>query len=152
MQPESLATTPPAIIEDPAQQPTPPPSQHGPPAHGQPGSLLPADDAGTGTATSTSEEQLARDAAFAASLQESSEKPSASNRLNTPPGTPSPPVLNRITEYEQASTPPVKKREGPEFAVIKKQRSPGDKRSPIQELPNGRWHTASMWKMDYANM
>ena len=54
--------------------------------------------------------------------------------------TPSPPGRNRITEYEQAATPPVRKREGPAFEVIKKSRSPNDKRSPIQELPNGRCH------------
>ena len=48
-------------------------------------------------------------------------------------------LRRRIEEYEKASTPPVagRRREGPAFEVIKKQRAPGDKRSPIAELPNG---------------
>lgn len=80
-------------------------------------------------------EQFALDAAVAASLQDSSEE---SRRLRfSARNTPSPPAYNRITEYEQASTPPVRKREGPGFEVIRKPRNPGDKRSPIQELPNG---------------
>lgn len=52
------------------------------------------------------------------------------------------PVLqsrNRIAEYENASqsSTPRKRTEGPAFEVIKKSRKPGDKRSPISELPNG---------------
>lgn len=84
-----------------------------------------------------SDEQLALDAALAASLEESADyEPYASRRLS-PRSTPSPPARNRITEYEKASTPPVRRREGPAFDVIKKPRVPGDKRSPIAELPNG---------------
>ncbi|KAK5121776.1 hypothetical protein LTR85_004651 [Meristemomyces frigidus] len=133
MQPEpSTATTKTPTESAPETTET---SQHGISAHEPPVSLLPADDAGTGKATA-SEEQLALDAALAASLQESAEQPPARGRLSPPPSTPSPPAFNRITEYEKASTPPVRRREGPGFEVIKKQRSPGDKRSPIQELPN----------------
>lgn len=46
---------------------------------------------------------------------------------------------NRIAEYENASSsasPSRKKLEGPAFAVIKKPRKPGDKHSPIADLPN----------------
>ncbi|KAG9889093.1 hypothetical protein KCV05_g15767, partial [Aureobasidium melanogenum] len=46
---------------------------------------------------------------------------------------------NRIAEYENASSaasPSRKKSEGPAFAVIKKPRKPGDKHSPIADLPN----------------
>jgi len=51
---------------------------------------------------------------------------------------PSTPSRDRITEYERASTPFSKKKpEGPVFEVIKKNRKPGDKRSPIADLPNG---------------
>lgn len=134
MQPEPSAITPSATTESPTAQ-NDDSRKHGLPAHEPPDSLSPADDAGAGT-TIPSEDQLALDAALAASLQESTEKPRSGRRLS-PPSTPSPPALNRITEYEKASTPPVRKREGPAFEVIKKQRSPSDKRSPIQELPNG---------------
>jgi len=46
---------------------------------------------------------------------------------------------NRIAEYENASqsSTPRRRVEGPAFEVIKKSRKPGDKRSPIAELPNG---------------
>ncbi|KAI4726964.1 hypothetical protein E4T49_05202 [Aureobasidium sp. EXF-10728] len=45
---------------------------------------------------------------------------------------------NRIAEYENASaaSPSRKKTEGPAFAVVKKPRKPGDKHSPIADLPN----------------
>lgn len=93
-----------------------------------------------------SSEQIAADAAFAASLQEQlgDVRVDARRRLSAEAvpqkacSTPSPPGGGvRITEYENASTPPVKKRQGPEFEVIKKTRSPGDQRSAIQELPDG---------------
>lgn len=97
---------------------------------------------------SQSGEQIAGNAAFAASLQEQlgDVRANTRGRLNleaesTPKkgsSTPSPPSGGvRITEYENASTPPIRKRQGPGFEVIKKTRSPGDKRSAIQELPNG---------------
>lgn len=98
------------------------------------------------TVPTESNDQIAADAAFAASLQEQlgDVRTDTRRRLNatsTPKKnsqTPSPPSGGvRITEYENASTPPVRKRQGPEFEVIKKTRSPGDKRSAIQELPNG---------------
>ena len=96
--------------------------------------LSSADDAGTDAASA---EQIAADAALAASLQQGDEPPQATRRVSRK-STPSPPSgLNRITEYEKASTPPVRKREGPAFEVLKKHRSPNDKRSVIQELPNG---------------
>lgn len=110
--------------------------KHGISAH-EPVDQLPADhNAGAGTTTDAAD-QLALDEAFARSLQQEAGKPHSAVRLS-PPSTPSPPaVVNRITEYEQASTPPVKRREGPALEVIKKQFSPGDKHSPIQDLPNG---------------
>ena len=101
-------------------------------------SLSPAEHAGAGTTTSTPSEQIAADAAFAASVQGERDVPAQESRRLSPKSTPSPPAgRNRITEYEKASTPPIKKREGPVFEVIKKYRSPNDKSSPIQELPNG---------------
>ena len=50
----------------------------------------------------------------------------------------SPASRNRIAEYENASaaSPSRKKMEGPAFAVVKKPRKPGDKHSPIADLPN----------------
>lgn len=105
-------------------------SQHGIHDSDPAASLHRADDG-----KSDSTEQSALDDAIAASLRDVSDE----NRgLRTRArNTPSPPAYNRITEYEQASTPPVRKREGPGFEVIKKPRSPNDKRSPIQDLPNG---------------
>ena len=101
-------------------------------------SLSPAAVAGTWTTTSTAPEQVAADAAFATSLQTGGDETVQEFRRLSPKSTPSPPPgYNRIVEYEKASTPPIRKREGPAFEVIKKYRSPGDKRSPIQELPNG---------------
>ncbi|EMC92003.1 hypothetical protein BAUCODRAFT_160611 [Baudoinia panamericana UAMH 10762] len=102
-------------------------------------SLSPADNTGAGLATPSADEQLALDEALARSLQDA-DKPRAGSGVSlSPQRTPSPPsaVYNRITEYEKASTPPRNKsREGPAFRVVKKQRSPNDERSPIQELPN----------------
>ncbi|KAK0272504.1 hypothetical protein LTR91_006182 [Friedmanniomyces endolithicus] len=111
--------------------------KHGLRAHEPPVPVSPAIvDGGAGRSLSP-EEQLALDEAFARSLQESADQPRPFNRLSpSPRSTPSPPPVNRVSEYEQASTPPVRRREGPGFEVIKKQRSPNDKRSPIQELPN----------------
>ena len=102
-------------------------------------SLSPAGSAGSGTTTSVSADRVAADAALAASLQGGWEVLAQSGRRLSPQSTPSPPVgRNRVTEYEQASTtPPTKKKSELGFEVIKKYRSPGDKRSPIQELPNG---------------
>lgn len=134
MQSEPSAATPNTIPESAPDHTTP--SQHGRPANEPPVSLSPADNVGAGE-TAASGEQLALDAALAASLQESADQPRLRGRLSPARRTPSPPAFNRITEYEKASTPPVRRREGPEFEVIKKPRSPGDKRSPIQELPNG---------------
>ena len=127
--------------ENPPTEPTDS-RQHGLCVHDPDPALSSADSrvAGTGEQRVSAADQLALDEAFARSLQQGSVgRPRAGGRLNSPPppSTPSPPVANRITEYEQASTPPVRRREGPGFEVIKKQRSPGDKRSPIQDLPNG---------------
>ena len=56
----------------------------------------------------------------------------------SPPNGSSPVVRNRITEYENAtSTSPRRRHEGPAFEVVKSTRQPGDKRSPIADLPNG---------------
>lgn len=98
--------------------------------------MLPADHVIKPTAP-TQDDQLAFDAAVAASLQETASRHSSDGAKLKKRGTPSPPGRNRIAEYEQASTPPVRRREGPGFEVIKRQRSEGDTRSMIQELPNG---------------
>ncbi|KAK5133700.1 hypothetical protein LTR08_007454 [Meristemomyces frigidus] len=130
------STTNPTAITDTAPERRTATSQHGIPAHEPPISLSSADDAGAGQSGDAAE-QLALDAALAASLQESAERPRPSSRMSPPPPTtPSPPAFNRITEYEKASTPPVRRREGPAFEIIRSTRSPGDKRSPIQALPN----------------
>ncbi|KAK4995198.1 hypothetical protein LTR16_007458, partial [Cryomyces antarcticus] len=56
----------------------------------------------------------------------------------SPPKTPSPTPRNRIADYENAlSVLPRKTAEGPVFEVVKRSRKPGDKSSPIGELPNG---------------
>ncbi|TKA69930.1 hypothetical protein B0A55_07985, partial [Friedmanniomyces simplex] len=134
MQPEPTTAPPTATTNSPVPE-NDDSRKHGLRAHEPPVPVSPAiDDAGAGRVVSA-EEQLALDEAFARSLQDSAEKPRPVNRLS-PPSTPSPPAVNRVSEYEQASTPPVRRREGPGFEVIKKQRSPSDKRSPIQELPN----------------
>ena len=136
MHAESSTTHSTATIE-PALDRSSPTSQHGIPALEPPVSLSSADNAGAEQTDATAE-QLALDAALAASLQESAERPTRGGGMSpTPPSTPSPPVFNRIAEYEKASTPPVRRRDGPAFEIIKRIRSPGDKRSPIQELPNG---------------
>ena len=112
-----------------------PPTQHGLRDDDAAPSLSSASDAETGT---TAAEQIARDAAVAASVQDSLGEAASVSRRLSPKGTPSPPAgRNRITEYEKASTPPIRKRVGPGFEVVKTSRSPSDKSSPIQELPNG---------------
>lgn len=88
------------------------------------------------------QDQILADAALAARL-EARDTPNTSSQAagglsgeSTPPLTPAN-GRNRISEYESASTPPLRKATGPGFEVIQKTRSPSDKRSPIQELPNG---------------
>ena len=99
---------------------------------------LSPDDSGAEQTTTTSAEQIAADADFATSLQEGRDVLARADLRSSPQSTPSPPSgFNRITQYEKASTPPVRKKEGPGFEVIKKHRSPSDKTSVIQELPNG---------------
>jgi len=101
-------------------------------------SLRSADDAGAETRTAASVEQISADAALAASLQDAHDAPiQSSGRLSTRSTSSPPSGRDRVTEYEQASTPPVKKKHGPAFEVIKSYRSPHDRSSPIQELPNG---------------
>lgn len=136
MLPESSSLPPTATIEQSTEQTTTS-TQHG----------LLRDDLGAvspphfSAEKTSAEEQSALDTAIAASLQEANrdagKRDSAERGLNAR-STPSPPARNRILEYEQASTPPMKKREGPAFEVIKKPRSPGDKRAPILDLPNGK--------------
>ena len=147
MQPElptASTPAPPVAPQETAASPT----QHGLPDLDTAGVSLPSfspthaeDGAGT------SAEQLAADAAFAASLQEGERPvrheerrlspPSPNESVSPKPSTPLRTAKNRIEEYEQAATPPTtKKREGPAFEVIKKQRDPADNRSPIAELPN----------------
>ena len=152
MQPESSALSPTTPTEHTLDQQTPS-TQHGLQRNDDDGagplsSDPPVDGSGAGPATSVpSSEQIAADAAFAASLQgqlgdlrgDTSRRLSIDRKPSKANSTPSPPNGGvRITEYENASTPPVRKQHGPGFEVIKKTRSPGDKRSAIQELPNGR--------------
>ncbi|KAI7092584.1 hypothetical protein KC352_g40223, partial [Hortaea werneckii] len=110
----------------------------------------------TATTSPDPSEQLARDAAFAASLQaseqqrvsaardEQQQQQSRNQKQRTMPSPPPPlpATPNRIAEYENAAmaTPFSQRagarREGPGFEVIKKVRSPGDKRAPVLDLPN----------------
>jgi hypothetical protein len=51
---------------------------------------------------------------------------------------PSPPPRDRITEYENALTSsPRKPADGPLFEIVKSNKKPSDKSSPIAKLPNG---------------
>ena len=60
------------------------------------------------------------------------------NRRINASKTPSPSPGNRISRYENAIvTPPRLKSDGPAFEVIKTNRKPGDKISPVAQLPNG---------------
>jgi hypothetical protein len=130
------------------------PAQHGIHGHDTGGIALPPEpdishvESGAASATAPTTEQLALDATFAASLQRTEQIGGREGRRLSPAasaGSPSPPpatqsatIRNRIEDYEKASTLPVgRKREGPAFEVLKKPRAPGDKRSPIVELPNG---------------
>ncbi|KAK4617761.1 hypothetical protein CLAFUW4_12064 [Fulvia fulva] len=138
MQPEPYANSSRVATENTTEQSPSPASQHGLPLHDhRPAVALSSeDDAGVDSTTEPSD-QLALDASLAASLQEAADgAQSRGDRRLSARNTPSPPARNRIAEYEQASTPPVRKRQVPEFEVIKKQRSPSDKRAPVQELPN----------------
>lgn len=131
---------------------TSPSTQHGLDENHTADSVSPSVSDGADARTSTAAEQIEADAAFAASLQDGRDVVAQTQRRMSPSkSTPSPPAgVNRINEYEKASTPPTRKKEGPGFEVIKKYRSPSDKRSPIQELPNGtlrsnrlRWRIAN---------
>jgi hypothetical protein len=53
---------------------------------------------------------------------------------------PSPPPRDRITEYENAlaDSPRKPSAGGPLFEIIKSNKKPGDKNSPIAKLPNGK--------------
>ena len=96
-------------------------------------STPPADSVGAGTAVPIYTERVS------ATLYEARDVLAQSSGRLSPRSTPSPPSgRNRVSEYEQASTPPIRKRAGPSFEVIKKYRSPTDNSSPIQELPNGK--------------
>lgn len=154
MQPESPASSTPVTPQTAPRENSPTSDQHGLPAHQDSGGIALSSDPdasriGAASTHAATDEQLALDAAFAASLQETELEGGSQRRRLSPSESPSPPPppppatpshvqRNRIDEYEKASTPPVgRKREGPAFEVIKKQRAPGDKRSPIAELPNG---------------
>lgn len=149
MQPEFPTTSTPASAESNFVDPTTS-DQHGLHDHDTGGVALPPelDATRVESGAAADADQLALDAALAASLQESGRdgggertrlSPATSVGSTSPtPATPAAAKRNRIEEYEKACTPPVgRKREGPAFEVLKKQRAPGDKRSPITELPNG---------------
>jgi hypothetical protein len=146
MQPElSTTSTPSPTQTSPADPSTT--NQHGLYDHDTGGVALPPDpdqpglESGAGSAA----DQLALDAALAASLQEiggGGERrmsPITTQRISPPPPTTPPTVArNKIEEYEKASTAPVtKKLKGPAFEVVKKPRAPGDERCPVADLPNG---------------
>ncbi|GAB7362631.1 hypothetical protein MBLNU230_g2942t1 [Neophaeotheca triangularis] len=148
MQPEVPEVSPTATTHTSTREPEPN-HQHGlqhHPADDIPPSAAAINDAAEGglSSGSASRDQVARDAELAARLQEQQQQQSRRGGelgaaqvggLNTSRSTPSPPARNRIDEYEKkASTP--KKMEALGFEVIKKQRSPNDKRSPIAEMPN----------------
>jgi hypothetical protein len=146
MQPElPTASTPAPLVAPPETAVLP--TQHGFPDHDTAGVSLPSlSTSHAEDRTESLAEQLAADAAYAASFQESERPVRREERRLSPPSpmesvSPSSTLLrtakNRIEEYEQAATAtPSKKREGPAFEVIKKQRDPADNRSPIAELPN----------------
>ena len=141
MQPEPSTVSQKEITESTEPQSPHASDQHGLRDNDETVSLSPADDAGADSTTSISAEQIAADAALAASLESGRDGATQAARRLSPKSTPSPPAgYNRITEYEKASTPPMRKREGPGFEVVKKYRSPSDNRSPIQELPNGQFY------------
>ncbi|KAK4981037.1 hypothetical protein LTR66_010232 [Elasticomyces elasticus] len=131
MQPEPTNASNTASISSSISHDTPPPSQHG---------LRGNDTAALSDFAST--ERVGADTSGAATaLVEHDTRsnahlvPTTIRRLS-PSHTPSPP-RNRIDEYEKAPlASPRKKRGGPSFEVIQTSRNPGDKRSPIQELPN----------------
>lgn len=77
------------------------------------------------------------DAGGRASLPDNAQLSAALGRLS-PSHTPLSASRNRITDYENASatSTPKKRSEGPAFEVIRKSRKPGDKHSPIADLPN----------------
>lgn len=123
-------------------------SQYGLHHHEPPAALPSALGFAAGTASDLPR-QLPLDTALAAPLQEESD----ASRLGTDQGlskrkTASPPARNRIDEYEKASIPAVRKRDLPTFEVIKKQRNPNDKRSPVQDLPNGSWNSVPFCRVD----
>lgn len=143
MQPE-LPTTSHTSTTDSSRRRQSPTSQHGlhDRDHSQPVPLSSGSEEGT-----AADEQAALDAALAASLQEQSDAVAHTPRRPSPPSTPSPNSRNRVAQYENALNTSVKRREGPAFEVIRKHRSPGDRRSPISDLPNGsypggRWRFA----------
>ncbi|KAK5117383.1 hypothetical protein LTR62_006001 [Meristemomyces frigidus] len=138
MQPQSSQITPTLTTTEPPAS-TINTRQHGRPEDEYSAALSPADHVSGAEGVQSSDEQSSLDAALARSLHEAEvqQKSRSVSRLSSARSTPSPPApVNRITEYEQAATPPVKRRGGPAFEVIKRPRSPGDIRSPIQDLPN----------------
>ena len=137
MQPES-PTIPTEELHPEPSSATTTPAQYGRHDHDATAHRLPADDASQPDAV---EEQVSADATIAAELAErrNASPERATSRLSSQNSdSPAPPAgRNRVTEYENASTPPVRKRRGPGIEVISTRRNIGDKRSPIQELPNG---------------
>lgn len=136
MQPEHSSLSSRVSTEQQPDQQPPPTSQHGLHGHDPADGLSTEPDAGSEKTIPS--DQVSLEAALAASLQDGGESqlPSQNRRLKVR-DLPSPTAGSRIAEYEKSSTPPVKKRDGPAFEVIKKQRNPNDKSSPIQDLPNG---------------
>jgi hypothetical protein len=58
----------------------------------------------------------------------------------------SPPPRDRITEYENAlKTSPRKPADGPLFEIVKSNKKPNDKSSPIANLPNGAYKCLDHW-------
>jgi hypothetical protein len=60
---------------------------------------------------------------------------------------PSLPPRDKITEYENAlKTSPRKPADGPLFEIIKSNKKPSDKNSPITKLPNGVYKCLKDWQ------
>ncbi|KAF2188221.1 hypothetical protein K469DRAFT_567143 [Zopfia rhizophila CBS 207.26] len=114
----------------PAPENTTSSSQHGIRYDDHPASLLPHDE----ERREARPDVLGHDTASSAPLSERvTDTTNETARLS--PTSPSP--RNRIEEYENALAQSEKKRsDGPIFEVIKKNRKPDDKSSPISKLPN----------------
>jgi hypothetical protein len=138
MQPELTQVSPNSSYQDNISNTTPPSTQHGcsvpnSTAPSTPNELQHEGSDGSSGAEQRSQGQLS-------GPRDTSVAPRTGGRLNTP-RTPSPSRSNqkdRVSQYENAIfTPPRTNSAGPSFEVVNTTRKPGDKSSPITQLPNG---------------